>query len=383
MLLSVLREPERLGTLALSRWDLLLRVARQTGMLPRLAVEVRNRDDWPRIPCETWPALRSALVMAERHECVVRWEFNRLELALRALPGPVVLLKGAAYLAAGLPAAQGRIYADVDLLVPRAQLAEAQRLLQSHGWREAEIDPRDAEYFRAWLHELPPLVHRRRRTMLDVHHTILPLTDKLQVDPEKLWAESVEVPGMSLRVLQPADMVLHSAAHLFRNGDFSLALRDLYDLDGLLKSFSLRPDFWDSLVERAEAHNLQLPCYCGLRYVSRYFQTPLGPAIEQAMRRWSPGAWRLKLLDKLVDRALTPRELDRPDRGRERALNLLAHWPVPHWRAMFTWNFWGKRFPRWGNPPERKPGGKPNHVERETQLPTFSQSVGRAPEKPD
>jgi hypothetical protein len=383
LLLSVLRQPERLSKLTLSGWDLLIRLARQTHMLTRLAAELRTRDLWNEVPAEVWPTLQSALVLADRHECVVRWEFNRLTYALREIAGPVVLLKGAAYLAAGIPVSQGRIYSDIDLLVPAGQLAEVEKKLIEHGWYVAAIDPRDADYFRAWLHELPPLVHRRRQTVLDVHHTILPRTDKLQVDPAKLLADSIEVPGQSLRVLAPADMVLHSSAHLFRNGDFSHALRDLYDISGLLSHFGQQPGFWKTLVERAEAHNLQLPCFCGLHYAARYFQIEMNDEIRQAMDAWRPGRLRLAILDRLVDRALVPRELDQPDRGRDFALNLLAHWPIPRWKVMFTANFWAKRWPRFGPDADAKPAAKQIVPNREVAHRTYSQAASRGPEKPD
>jgi hypothetical protein len=383
LLLSVLRQPERLEWLSLSQWDLLIRLARQTRLLARLAVELRSRDLWRRVPVEILPTMQSALVVADRHHCVVRWEFNRLEFALREYAGPVVLLKGAAYLAAGVPISQGRIYSDIDLLVPAQDLPEVEAKLLAHGWTVAALDPRDADYFRAWLHELPPLVHRRRQTVLDVHHTILPRTDKLQVDPAKLLADSSAVPGQRLRVLAPPDMLLHSAAHLFRNGDFSNAVRDLYDMHGLLCQFGSRPDFWQSLVERAEAHNLQLPCYCGLRFASRYFHTPLGEEIVPAMERWKPGRMRLSIIDRLVERALLCRELDRPDRGREIALNLLAHWPVPRWQVMFTANFWAKRFPHFGPAKNLEAQSQRAISHREAAGRSYSQAAGRAPEKPE
>lgn len=383
LLLSVLRQPEMLAELTLAQWDLLIRLARKANMLTRLAVELRTQDLWDQVPAEVVPAMQSALVLADRHQCVVRWEFSRLTYALREIAGPVVLLKGAAYLAANIPVSQGRIYSDIDLLVPESQLAEVEKKLIEHGWYVAAIDPRDADYFRAWLHELPPLVHRRRHTVLDVHHTILPRTDKLQVDPAKLLADSIEVPGQTLRVLAPADMVLHSSAHLFRNGDFSQALRDLFDINGLLSHFGQNPDFWKTLVERAEIHNLQLPCFCGLHFASRYFQIELNDQITQVMERWRPGKWQLAILNRLVDRALIPRELDRPDRGRDFALNLLAHWPVPRWEVMFTANFWAKRLPRFGPDVDAKNAPKQIVPNREVAHRTYSQAASRGPEKPD
>ena len=38
------------------------------------------------------------------------------------------------------------------------------------------LTPYDDAYYRDHMHELPPLIHKERDRMIDVHHTILPLT---------------------------------------------------------------------------------------------------------------------------------------------------------------------------------------------------------------
>ena len=72
-----------------------------------------------------------------------------------------------------------------------------------------------------------------------------------------------------LRVLCPADMVLHSATHLFHNEDLSQGLRDLADLDSLLRHFGQEPGFWEELPRRAAELDLARPLYYGLRYATR------------------------------------------------------------------------------------------------------------------
>ena len=44
------------------------------------------------------------------------------------------------------------------------------------GWEWVKPDPYDDAYYRDHMHELPPLIHKDRDRMIDVHHTILPLT---------------------------------------------------------------------------------------------------------------------------------------------------------------------------------------------------------------
>ena len=53
----------------------------------------------------------------------------------------------------------------------------------AHGWLRMKIDPYDDRYYRVWMHEIPPLRHRERKTEIDLHHTILPRTSRLKPDP--------------------------------------------------------------------------------------------------------------------------------------------------------------------------------------------------------
>ena len=172
--------------------------------------------------------------MAARHVGLVRWELNRIERALKHLQIPILLLKGAAYVAAGLPAARGRLVSDIDIMVPRQALDGAEAALQAAGWRPIKLDPYDQRYYRTWMHELPPLVHSERGTVVDLHHTILPPTSRLKPDPAKLWSAAQPLGTGPLHVLAPPDMVLHSAAHLFHDGDLRFSLRDLVDIADLL-----------------------------------------------------------------------------------------------------------------------------------------------------
>ena len=119
------------------------------------------------------------------------------------------------------------------------------------GWeRVKDADGYDDVYYRRWMHELPPLIHRTRDRMIDVHHTILPLTARPRPDAAALIADSVELEN-GLRMLSPADIIVHAAAHLLADGDLAGGLRNLWDIDRLLREFAAAdPDFWRKL-ERA------------------------------------------------------------------------------------------------------------------------------------
>ena len=88
-----------------------------------------------------------------------------------------------AFHAAGLDACLGRSVGDLDILVPRDAIERVEAALVMAGWeRLKEEGGYDDLYYRRWMHELPPLIHRERDRMIDVHHTILPPTARPKPD---------------------------------------------------------------------------------------------------------------------------------------------------------------------------------------------------------
>jgi hypothetical protein len=307
LLVRVLRAPGHLAQLTLAEWELLLRQAAASNLVATLYCLAEQEQLMARIPDATRRHLEWAGAMAVRHRQAVLFEVRQIRAALAHAGVPLVLLKGAAYVLAGLPPAAGRLFSDVDILVPKAQLPEVESALMLHGWGSAHHDAYDQRYYREWMHELPPMEHVRRRTVIDVHHAILPETAAARPDPASLRASAVAVggdPGVS--VLAPADMVLHSAVHLFSDGEFHHGLRDLFDIHRLLLHFGRTPGFWDALAPRARALELERPLFYALRYCERLFGTTVPAATLAAAAAGPPNRLLLALMDQLFGRALLP-----------------------------------------------------------------------------
>jgi len=304
---DALRAPDRLPRMALAQWDRLIREARQANLLSRVANDLATRGLLSRVPAAPRAHLEASLVVARAQTDAVRREVDHVRSALFGIDCDIVLLKGAAYVEAGLPAARGRVFSDIDILVPFRELAGVEAALLVHGWATTHHDAYDQKYYRTWMHELPPLRHNIRMTVLDVHHAILPRTARLKPDSAKLIAAALPVAGTErLRVLCPADMVLHSAAHLFHNEELSHGLRDLADLDSLLRHFGQDPDFWEALPGRADELDLGRPLYYALRYASRWMGTPVPHAVLLRARAGRPPGLVGRLMDALYRRALLP-----------------------------------------------------------------------------
>ena len=185
-LLSVLADSQTMAGLDPSDWDLLIRQASGAGLLSRLALEADALGLTESLGKPIQRHLIAAGTLAERQRRAVAWEARKLDQALASLRIPVVLLKGAAYTLAELPPARGRLFADVDILVPKSSLGEVEAALLMHGWHGTQHSAYDQRYYRQWMHELPPLTHIRRQTHLDVHHNLLPETARLKTMPERV-----------------------------------------------------------------------------------------------------------------------------------------------------------------------------------------------------
>jgi hypothetical protein len=304
LLTQVLLAPALARGLSLGDWDLLIRQGRRANLLAWLL-----KDDLATVPEAPRRHLEAALLVARRQGETTHWEVACIRAALAPLGVQPILLKGAAYLMAGLPASRGRLFGDVDILVPRERIEAVEAALIEQGWRFSdELTDYDQRYYRDWMHEIPPLGHEQRGTALDVHHTILPPTARMQVNTAALFEDCRALPGTTgVQVLAPTAMFLHSATHLFHEGELDKGLRDLFDLDALLRDFGRDPAFWPALLPRARHLGLTRPLFYALHYTHRHLVTPM-PAglLAEVQAAAAPPGWVLTLMDFCYDRALRP-----------------------------------------------------------------------------
>jgi len=268
LLVRALRDPAGLGE---CDWNALIAAARAEQLIGTLAHRLEGRP----VPDKVEAILAAARRDAAQARTQALWEAEMARRALAPLGIPVVLLKGTAFHAAGLEASVGRSVGDLDILVPKEALEAVEAALLAAGWeRLKERDGYDDQYYRRWMHELPPLIHRTRDRMIDVHHTILPATARPKPDAAALIADSIVLEG-GLRMLAPADMIVHAAAHLLADGDLAGGLRNLWDIDRLAREFDADPTFRPALAGRAALHQLAGPVQRALRLAHRLFGTPL------------------------------------------------------------------------------------------------------------
>jgi hypothetical protein len=314
LLVRALRDP---ASVKACDWAGLISAARAEQLIGSLAFRMEGMDLPPRVAA-TFEAARRDAAQARTQAL---WEAEMARRALAPLAIPVILMKGTAFHAAGYDACIGRSVGDLDIMVPRESLEAVESALVGAGWEHVkDVAGYDDDYYRRWMHELPPLIHRTRDRMIDVHHTILPPTARPRPDAAALIANSIALES-GLRILAPADIIVHAAAHLFADGDLAGGLRNLWDIDRLLREFARDPGFWPALAERARLHQLGPHVARALRLTNRLYGTPLEKGDCPSF--------------SLADRLFEARMLARNGWGQEKAKALrFAFYMRSHWLRM-------------------------------------------------
>ena len=280
LLVQALREPESVRD---CDWAGLISAARAEQLIGSLAFRMEGRELPPRVAA-TFEAARWDAAQARTQAL---WEAEMARRALAPRGVPVVLLKGTAFHAAGLDASIGRSVGDLDILVPRASLREVELALIEAGWeRVKQADGYDDLYYRRWMHELPPLIHRTRDRMIDVHHTILPATAKPKPDAPALTRRASRSRTACACCRRPTWSSCRRPP--VRDGDIGRT-RNLWDIDRLLREFAAA-DTDSSATLRARA---TAPAHAAVNRAARLAHDLYGTPFLEAggpRRRGPPSA---------------------------------------------------------------------------------------------
>ncbi len=280
ILITVLTNIDASKSLNDQQWGLLTNQARSAKLLGRLYYLLRQSENISFIPQSiAWHYLAAFKVAERQRRDAIREAFEISQALIQKGITPT-FIKGSAYAINGLPITYGRLMSDIDVLVSKNEISTAESALFACGWLKTKMDNYDEKYYRQWMHEIPPLRQLARQTVLDLHHNILPLTNKHSFDANMLSKELVQHTAIKESyTLSEIDMVIHSTVHLFTESEFNNGLRDLSDLDMLIRHFSHENDnFINELVARANQLGLAKYIWLSLRYTQLVFKTPIADA---------------------------------------------------------------------------------------------------------
>lgn len=211
----------------------LLRLLIHSQLHGHIAQKLENTDNYPTKFQRHLSAINT--FSNAQHVQTIR-ACNIISVDLEDLTAPVLLLKGAAYIAAKKSNARGRLISDIDILVEKQYLSNVETLLLKNGWVVKELDDFDEKYYREWSHELPPYTHLETGVTLDVHHNLLPGSSGKTINIQDI-IETKRNTEFKLHVPNDGYLILHSAIHLLLNDDIQKGLRDCVDLHYLITDY--------------------------------------------------------------------------------------------------------------------------------------------------
>lgn len=231
-------------------WERLFQTANEESVLSTLASAADEGLDIS-APREVADFL-NAVVLLNRERNQQIWHELRMTVELLNAVGiEPVLLKGAAYLSAGVYSDSGARYlVDLDLLVPEAQLNDGFQHLVGNGY---SYDKQDQ--FGHFRHHYPPL--RRASLPIELHHTLGfgPCASILSAAEVIENAAPIEFDGLRVRLPSPTHLVthlvMHSQIHHPYNQRIWPPLRALLDLARIQRHYGSAVD-WDELEHRFE-----------------------------------------------------------------------------------------------------------------------------------
>ncbi len=330
-LTEILKNPPLMADLDIEGWNEVLFDAHMLKLRGRLAHDARAHGLWDSLPAKVQQILTNATIEAAARQRKIMWEVNRVRRALFDFKGRVILVKGAAYVARELACASGRSSVDVDILVAKNHLDMVENHLLLAGYNSQILNDYDQQYYREWAHELPPLLHPDRMVEVDVHHTILQVTNRLSPNIDLMISSAVLLED-NIYVLSDEDMLLHSIVHQFVDGTLKASLRNLLEQHDMMAEFSMNPDFWSRFMDRAEEMNFGRPVFYCLRYCRHFLDTPVPNEILSRAEKYAPGRVSLKLMDMMIFRVMNPY-----GKGRSKLTDYLATnglYMRSHWLRM-------------------------------------------------
>ncbi|MCX7279124.1 MAG: nucleotidyltransferase family protein [Burkholderiales bacterium] len=232
-LVELLQQPARALQVDEAHWNDIVVSGQDKQLLGPLAAALVRAGVMPQLSKAVRLHLDLALLVAQRRREAALWEVENLRRVVDP-ETPLWVLKGCSYALCRDHIAAGRLFSDVDILVPRALLERTEGDLIAAGWTPSSLSAYDERYYRDWMHEVPPMAHVRRHTTLDLHHAINPPVSRVHVPTDRLQPSIVEVrPGIF--VLGPTDRAIHCALHMVQEGDPQKLMRDLYDVQQLVQ----------------------------------------------------------------------------------------------------------------------------------------------------
>jgi hypothetical protein len=281
-LLAMLRGDVLGGVLAPQEARRIVERAARLGVAPILWDRLQGGKAAGRLPEELRAELRRFTYAQTLYNTVMLRELGELLEGLRQTGVQPVVLKGAA-LAGRLYRNVGlRTLSDLDLLVRPSELPAADGVLRRRGYRQ-RVDPRFRTLYRHH-HHTAPYAPPRGHPRVELHTGLISPDHGLHPDLERMRARCRDARFHRAlgAILCPEDQLLHVCLHLSLSDRFVRGLKDLMDIDGLVRETEDLD--WDRFLATTEDAGLGRPVCYALGLARRCLHTPLPAAVVRRLR---------------------------------------------------------------------------------------------------
>ena len=258
-------------------WDCVLAAAFSHGLVPLLHKNLMTaaRD---LVPVEVIGRLKRESVANSQSVLHLIGKQLKVYRLLKDAGIRVAIFKGAVLAQMAYGEVSLRQAGDIDLLIDRADFAEARSLLESLGY---EMAPRLTEAQLAShlaFHCEIPFMRDEWFTIVDLHWNLAPRAFVFGLEGDEVMSrlQRVSLAGTQVETFCDEDMVLylsmHGAKHLWHRLEWIVSLAELIRASPAMN--------WDMVLERAEAAHATRMLALGLRLVPAFSDVEIGPQID-------------------------------------------------------------------------------------------------------
>ncbi|MBK9096264.1 MAG: nucleotidyltransferase family protein [Anaerolineae bacterium] len=277
-------------------WPLFYELARAHGLAPLVFHNLRALNVAANAPAAVWRQFEASYYSTLGDNLLLESELFQAADQLRRREVDFLLLKGIVLGAMLYPDPALRPSADLDIMVPLAQVAAAQQALQDLGY---SLQPgRQLDFQLARSYDIPYVRQSAsgQGVLLELHWSLAE-PELFNLDIDNLWARAQPFAynGHALRSLSPEDILFHLTIHIRKHR--YVGLRWLVDVNEMLRSFGAGLD-WAYLLNLAQQTGACTLLYMTLQLTHDVMAAPVPQHVLDTLR---PSRVRRFLLKPFVD----------------------------------------------------------------------------------
>jgi hypothetical protein len=273
---------ERLTALTHSEWLELLQTTSRQHVTGLLYHNLNVRGYLPAVPEEIALEMKAAYMHTVGRNLQLYGELKRIVQVFQEVSIPVIGLKGIVLADRVYDNLAPRLIGDLDLLVPRAQLEQAARLILALGY--APEKPYFPEVDTAVSPHLTPF-SKKGVGSLELHWTITDPRKHYCIDEAELWERAVpaRLGDTDILSLSPEDLLLHLCLHTSYQHQFAFGLRTICDIGRVIQHYDQSLD-WEQVLARARRWNWVRGTYLALRVANETLGAAVPPQTMRALQ---------------------------------------------------------------------------------------------------